>query len=90
MRKLLIAVLACMLLFWIATPCTADTAPSPIAQHMQEEHDRCMRIVDGWRSSSYQQIALALAIGIIGLVVGVLQRITKSWTKGMTVALGTC
>src|ERR1039457_2766484 len=83
---------ACVLLVFAGTCLSADnTVHSPSdarVAHMRQEYDRQVGVVDGWIGKAGQQIALSVAIGVFGLLVGGLQGTTRSWARLLTVSLG--
>jgi len=67
---------------------SVQTPGDPKFAHMRADYDKQVEIVDGWSSKASQQIALAVAIGVFGLLVGALQGTTKAWARPLTVCLG--
>ena len=82
---------ACLLVFVLATTCPSDDGSSSLRlKSMQQRLERRQAIVNGWGSEARQQIFFSVAIGMLGLVVGLLQASRKPWAKGLTVGVGFC
>jgi hypothetical protein len=72
-------------------PCFANSdVPSQRFQSMQARLQHREAIVRDWQNQARQQMILAVTVGLLGLVVGLLQGSTKNWTRALTVFLGFC
>ncbi len=85
MRNKCIAVV--ILLFALYIP---DLVASP--SHIRDALNHRLTVreaeVANWQRSANSQLALSIAIGMLGLLVGMLQASQNRWAKGTTVALG--
>jgi hypothetical protein len=71
-----------------AETATPIDAGAMIKKEMRDGLNRRQEMADKWSTQAKHQIFLSVAVGFLGLVIGLLQSTEQRWKKGLTIALG--
>jgi hypothetical protein len=90
MRKSLFAVVCLVMLLNGVCSLAQPSSSSPRLKLMQDRLARREAVVSGWASDASQQVGFALAVGLLGILIGAAQASERRWIKGFTVGAGLC
>jgi hypothetical protein len=77
-----------LLLSLTLIPSAASAQESPFVKELSEMLQMSHRTVDWWETQALILICLAVTVGALGVLTGILQNTARPWTKTVTIAVG--